>query len=158
MRRYIHTFMSLMAVAFATAIVASCDENTIFDSYEHTPISGWEKNDTLCYNVPPLIDSGSFEQIIGIRINRYYPFTSLSLIIDQHIHPGFRHHLDTLECVFRGKKNLRGEGVSYTQYDFPLRQMDLRRGDSLDITIRHAMKREILPGISDVGLKIVKKR
>ena len=60
MKTLIRTFMILMAVAFATAIVSSCDENTVYDSYEHTPINGWEKNDTLHYSVPPLRDSGSF--------------------------------------------------------------------------------------------------
>ena len=35
--------------------------------------------------------------------------------------------------------------------------IDLRRGDSIRVDIRHDMKRDILPGISNVGLKIVRK-
>ena len=158
MKTLIRTFMILMAVAFATAIVSSCDENTVYDSYEHTPINGWEKNDTLHYSVPPLRDSGSFQEIIGLRINRNYPFTSVSLVVEQRILPGFRSHRDTIRCQFLPDDNLRGQAVSYSQYDFPLRNLDLRRGDSLVVTVWHAMKREILPGISDIGFKMTKKR
>ena len=158
MRHSFHTFLILMTVAFATVVVSACDENTVYDSYVHTPINGWEKNDTLNYSVPPLRDSGSFEEIIGLRINRYYPFTSVSLVVEQRILPGFRFHRDTLRCQFLPDDNLRGQAVSYSQFDFPLRNLDLRRGDSLVVTIRHAMKREILPGISDIGFKMTKKR
>ena len=158
MRHSFHTFLILITVAIATVMVSACDENTIYDSYEHTPVAGWEKNDTLHYYVPPLRDSGSFQQTIGLRINRNYPFTSVSLVVDQRILPGFRFHRDTIRCQFLPDDNLRGQAVSYSQYDFPLRDIDLRRGDSLVVTVWHAMKREILPGISDIGLKMTKKR
>ena len=42
--------------------------------------------------------------------------------------------------------------MSYYQYDFPLSTLRLKEGDSLALVVRHAMKREILPGISDVGI------
>ena len=32
----------------------SCDTNTPYYQYAHTPIDGWEKNDTLRYEVQPL--------------------------------------------------------------------------------------------------------
>jgi gliding motility-associated lipoprotein GldH len=146
----------IVTVVFTAAIVSACDENIVYDSYAHTPFYGWEKNDTLRYHVSPLHDSGSFSEVVGIRINRNYPFTSLSLVVEQHILPGFRHHVDTLRCEFIPNDHLRGQAVSYSQYDFPLRTLDLRRGDSLEVTIRHAMKREILLGISDIGFKMTK--
>jgi hypothetical protein len=34
--------------------------------------------------------------------------------------------------------------------------MMLNKGDSLEIKIRHDMKREILPGISDIGIMLNK--
>ena len=138
--------MILMTVAFATVVVSACDENTVYDSYAHTPINGWEKNDTLNYSVPPLRDSGSFEEIIGLRINRYYPFTSVSLVVEQRILPGFRFHRDTLRCQFLPDDNLRGQAVSYSQFDFPLRNLDVRRGGALVGTSRHSMQKALLQG------------
>lgn len=152
----IRSFVKLMTVVCAAVMVSACDENTVYDSYTHTPVNGWEKNDTLNYQVPPLRDSGTFNEVVGIRMNRNYPFTSLSLVVEQRILPGFRHHVDTLRCEFIPNDHLRGQAVSYSQYGFPLRTLDLRRGDSLEVTIRHAMKREILLGISDIGFKMTK--
>ena len=30
----------------------------------------------------------------------------------------------------------------------------MNQGDSIHITVRHDMKREILPGVSDIGVKV----
>ncbi|MFQ9996553.1 MAG: gliding motility lipoprotein GldH, partial [Hoylesella buccalis] len=43
------------------------------------------------------------------------------------------------------------------QYAFDITSMDLHEGDSLHISVRHDMKREILPGISNVGVSLTKR-
>ena len=50
----------------------------------------------------------------------------------------------------------KGQGISYYQYNFPINIYKINRGDSIHIAIRHDMKREILPGVSDIGVKITK--
>jgi gliding motility-associated lipoprotein GldH len=64
---------------------------------------------------------------------------------------------DTLNCsLIERDGRVKGKGVSFYQYNFHLNDLDLRAGDSLSINIRHNMKREILPGIADVGIKLIK--
>jgi gliding motility-associated lipoprotein GldH len=53
--------------------------------------------------------------------------------------------------------NTRGQGINYYQYNFHIADVALIEGDSLRISIRHDMKREILPGISDIGIIMTKK-
>ena len=48
--------------------------------------------------------------------------------------------------------------MSQFQYTFPLSAMDLEEDELLYVKIRHDMKRDILPGISDVGLRVVRSR
>ena len=55
------------------------------------------------------------------------------------------------------KGNAIGKGINYHQYRFPVSSFDLNNGDSLVVNIRHDMKREILPGICDVGLIMKRK-
>ena len=50
-----------------------------------------------------------------------------------------------------------GEGVSYYQYRFDMNELNLNKGDSLVVYIVHNMKRELIPGISDVGLRLRRK-
>lgn len=144
----------LMVVVLLTTIIMSCD-NVTYYHFNHTPLNGWEKNDTLVYDIPPLPEPGKYREYISMRINESYPFKSVYLIIEQYTYPGKRITRDTLSCNLVNAKGERtGNGISYYQYNYLLREKDFRRGDSLHITIRHDMKREILPGISDVGFKL----
>jgi len=149
----LNMWISMMAVVIATAIVTACDPETVYHEYRSVPLEGWEKNDTLGFNIPPISTPSRYSQELEIRINEKFPFTSLSLVIEQHIYPGRRTRIDTVRCQFVDKRgNFEGEGISMHQYQYPIRPIDLRRGDSLHINIRHIMRREVLPGISDIGI------
>ena len=142
----------------AVAILAACGEGTVYDDYVHTPIDGWENDDTLSFSVPRMESNGHYGCIIGVRTTDAFPFTAISIAVEQTIEPGHRVHTDTLNCRLADSRgNLLGDGVSYFQYEYPLPDVFLRRGDSLHVAVHHIMKREILPGISDVGLKILHK-
>lgn len=144
-----------MVVATLATSLASCTTSTIYDSYAHTPLAGWEKNDTLTFNVPAMPHTASYSEQVGIRMTTAFPFTSISLIVEQRIMPRGKTLTDTIKCqITDSRGNFIGKGISSYQYIYPLRSVDLHRGDSIHVSIRHNMKREILPGISDIGLKI----
>lgn len=148
-------FFSLCALA--SLLMASCYSGTIYDKYNHTPLTGWEKNDTLSFEVPKLTEAGTYQPQLGLRINGAYPFMSLTLIVEQTVYPSKRVVTDTLDCKLINRKGIStGQGISYYQYNYPLHTLELASGDSLRIRVRHDMKREILPGISDIGIKYKK--
>ena len=63
-----------------------------------------------------------------------------------------------LPCRLMNKSgHTQGQGINYYQYEFIVADIPLNAGDSLRIGIRHDMKREILPGLSDLGIIIRKK-
>lgn len=144
-----------MALTVATAMV-SCNRKTVFDRYEPTPIEGWEKDDTLAFNVKPIAKGGIYKEEVGLRINSTYPFTGLCLIVEQTVFPDNVTRCDTLNCRLTGADGkVKGRGVGSYQYSFHLTNVTLTKDDSLHIRIRHHMRREILPGISDVGIRLV---
>ena len=154
-RRYTLYNITAAVMCMMAMVVASCTTNTVFDSYAHTPLAGWEKNDTLTFDVKPLAFSGEYSEQVGLRMTNAFPFTSISLIVEQHIYPKDKVLTDTIKCPITDQRgNFLGDGVSSYQYLFPLKEVTLSRGDSLHVSIRHNMKREILPGVSDVGLKL----
>lgn len=139
-------------------LAASCTGNKVYDKYNHTPVAGWEKNDTLSFDIPRVKTGGLYNAELGLRINNSYPFMGLTLIVTRTIYPKMVVHTDTLNCHLIDKNgNTNGQGISYYQYDFPVGYLQLQKGDSLHVTVRHDMKREILPGISDIGLQLSKK-
>ena len=65
--------------------LASCKDSLVYDSYSHTPIAGWEKNDTLTFDIPPLAMAGYYQEQLGLRITGAYPFMGLTLIVANHL-------------------------------------------------------------------------
>ena len=157
--RHVITFLVLLL------IISSCTRKTVYHHYEPAPIAGLEKNDTLFFHVAPMKKSAVLREEVGLRINSLYPFMGLSLIVQQttlhrQAEKGnvMRNHItrtDTLNCnLIDQRGNTKGKGINFYQYDFHLTDLSLNDGDSLCIAIHHNMKREILPGIVDVGIKL----
>jgi len=158
MKRLIYFVFTLVA----TMALSACYQSTVYDDYAHTPIAGWEKNDTLSFEVPPIVATGYYQESLGLRTTGAFPFTGLTLIVNQTIFPANKSReciekTDTVLCQLINKKGENmGQGISYYQYNFPINVYKMYEGDSIHIAIRHDMKREILPGVSDVGVKISK--
>lgn len=159
MKRWAYTIGVFMG---AMMLFHSCNETLVYDRYEHTPIAGWEKNDVLSFDIPPLKSPGTYEQELGLRVTGVYPFMGLTLIVDQCIFPQTKaqgaitiEKSDTIQCdLINQDGTTKGQGISYYQYNFPINTYRFASGDSIHVTIKHDMKREILPGISDIGFKM----
>ena len=148
-----HTILYYLALGIVLLCV-SCNSRTIYSHYAHTPLQGWEKNDSMRYGMTIPLD-GHYQETIGVRINNQYPFMGLTIIIDQTVFPSLETHCDTLNCDLVGEDgHMKGQGVNHYQYEFPLKSIALHQGDSVSIRIHHTMKREILPGISDIGVTL----
>lgn len=135
--------------------MVSCDRKTVYDHYGHTPVAGWEKNDTLVFGPIKIGTTGAYVEQVGLRVNGTYPFQALCLVVEHHVLPQGTVTVDTVNCAIVNRDgSVRGQGVSYYQYNFPLKERLYNHGDSVFVYIRHNMKREMLPGVSDVGLRV----
>ena len=146
-------FVALMTIAIS---VFSCDDPRIYDHYEAIPQEGWERSDMLTFHIPAIQQSGTYQQAIGLRATQDYPFQSLTLIVEQTIFPKKQTLRDTITCcIINEQGRMEGKnGISSTEVVAPLRTLQLKQGDSLAISIRHDMQRVVLPGITDVGIRI----
>lgn len=146
-------YTGILAIA-VLAILTACD-GKVYDTYRHTSLDGWERNDTLCYDVNKMAHQGNYMVELGLRTSYSYPFMALTLIVDQTILPAGTTVTDTLNCeLIKPNHTQKTGGISVFQYHTLVRQLSLNANDSLHITVRHDMKRDILPGISDVGISI----
>ncbi len=138
-------------------LMTACSQDTVYSHYEHTSQTGWEKNDEVIFTTEPLAQGGTYLEELGLRINADYPFTQLTLIVQQTFSPSGKVKNDTLDCMLTDQKgNSLGSGISHYQYTFPLSTLSLNKGESVHIRVRHDMKREILLGISDIGIRLTK--
>lgn len=62
---------------------------------------------------------------------------------------------DTVVCRFMTPAgDLMAGGVSLSQYAFPLPPLTLPRGAEGRVAVRHLMLKEVVPGISDIGISL----
>lgn len=146
----------ILSVMLIAILITACTQKTVYHHYQHISAEGWERQDVMDFQIAPIKTSGNYQEEIGVRMQQNFPFTSMSVLVQQTIYPSMEYHYDTLECHFMDQQGrIMGNGISYYQYDFPLKTIALKEGDSLAVSIYHIMKRETLPGITDVGLKLV---
>ena len=147
----------VMVLATVVMLLSGCNQKTVYNRYVHTPLDGWEKNDTLFFDIRPIGKGGQYLEELGLRLDRRFPFTSLQLTVEQVLLPMGHVRYDTLTCnLFTKGGQPMGDGISYYQCAVPISRVMLNKGDSLHICVRHNMKREMLIGIADIGIKLTK--
>lgn len=149
-----HTWVVLLA---AVLLLCACHRQKVYSHFQHVSATGWEKTDTFFFVIPPMTEDGTYREELGLRIDNTFPFQSLTLEITQTIFPKGGKKSYTKACPLIDKKgNMKGAGVSYFQYTFPIDDIRLNRDDSIHISLIHNMKREIMPGVSDVGITLTR--
>jgi len=142
-------------VLMAVAAMASCDRRKVYDSYVHSALSGWERNDTVSFGVPAVDAQGLYDVTLKMRTDNSFPFTNVMLVVDQTVIPSHKRYSDTLYCAVANRSgHSLGNGINLYHHEFHVAQRRLNAGDSLYISVRHNMMREILPGITDVGIMV----
>lgn len=162
-----HSILIILLVVVA-AVFTSCGRNTIYYKYAETPEAGWEKNDSLTFDVPPVVRPGDYDTFVGIRLDGKYPFKTLHLVVERSVYgktgkDGNRwsfkfHDSQSVDCrMYNDNGTSAGRGIGYIQYETLVNMpCSLAPGDSIHYTVRHNMKRSILPGIADVGIKLTR--
>ena len=102
-------------------------------------------------------ESGLYDINIGVRTTNDYPYQKLWLSIAAEFSNPDTVFTDTVACVFADKNGVRsGNGTDMYQYDFNLGDVNLQKGQTGRFTIHHIMRREIIPGVSNIGVRISK--
>ncbi len=136
-------------------MMVACHPYTRYDEYRHTNAEGWDRDTVLCFGVPPVETTDTYIEALNIRTDNNYPFRKLCLVVDQEVIPSHRHIIDTLlYSIYDDDGDNEGRGFSLFQKEKIFRFLTLHQGDSLHVKVHHDMRRHILPGIHDVGLRL----
>lgn len=141
-------------------LLAACNSNTVYHSYQSIPTMGWSKGDTLVYTLPTSIPTGTYKMTIGIRHQENYPYRDLWLGISQSAKDTLTYSTDTLQLFLAdetGNWNGDGPGGLYQFTRFYTPSFTIAQDSaSRSIRIVHIMTDNPLKGISDVGIRLEK--
>ena len=146
-------------VLFSACLLTACNENTVYHSYQSLPDEGWEKRDTLSFQIP-ITDSipTTLRLFAEVRNRIEYPYHDLHLFISQNLQDSTVWRTDTIVFSLAdstGRWTGHGWGSIYQSETFIKSVLPLRSGN-YTIKVINGMKDEKLQGLSDVGIRIEK--
>ena len=165
MKHKVSTLFYIIALMTTIMSATSCSDPRTYDQYKSVSLQGWQRNDTLTFDIPRQWE-GNYQLDLCLRAAQTYPYRNLSVIIERKV-IYFRQrkklektYNDTVNCeVINVKGTLVGhKGITSTEILQAVTSFRLNRNDSLQVKIHHIMNRESLLGISDVGIRLLKNK
>ena len=145
----------VIVVLLVLMAVCGCQQQIAYHQFRHISDPGWDKTDTLHFDIRPMAADGNYRLDAELRTDKDYPFQQLTIEIEQTVYPSKERFHNVIDCDLVSETGvIEGDGVSYFQYSFHIRDFNLHRGDSMHVCLTHNMKREVMPGIADVGIRL----
>ena len=151
-------------IIFLTMLVASCDQNRVFDQY-HKLDGSWAKNDTIQFSFEQKDTINPYNLFLNIRNNNEYPFNNLFVIV-RLTNPENETKVDTLEYQMTNPDgSLLGEGFSDIKESklWYQENFTFKKSGKYNIDIIHALREsnqinglERVNGVTEVGFRIEK--
>ena len=157
MTRRLDILKTIIPALLVIAGISSCHRRDAVYQYCSLPADGWESSQTLTFPIDSLPQGGSFRLHVHLRTSSVetYPYRKLWLEVRQHWQHTATTRTHTLVCNLTTEEgHPDGQGVSLYQYAFPLDTISLPHGAKGHISVRHIMRSPLLPGVSEVGLRL----
>jgi gliding motility-associated lipoprotein GldH len=143
----------LLLCSGAMCWMGGCTRPVALHTYHSVAPEGWNAHEVMSFPVDTLRHEGDYRLRVGLRITEMFPFRSIWLQVAQEWDDPELMRMDTIECKLTDEAgDFNGNGVSLYQYTFPVGVFHLEKGLKGRIHVRHLMRRELLPGVSDVGI------
>lgn len=144
---------------FIGITITSCVHYETYLEYKILPPQGWDKDSVLTFQVNITDTSSLYNVYINVRNRGEYPYQNLWLFLNiQPPHDSLFIN-DTIECYLadvHGKWLGSGVGNVFEMPVLYKQNVCFKESGNYLFQIIHGMRNDILPGISNIGLKIEK--
>lgn len=154
--KYKKSLRKSLILLFAASLCMACDKQTVYHTFQSLPTEGWQRKDTLFFNVT-IPDSATLYNIsVEIRNRNNYPYQNLPLLIYYDSPEAQNIKRDTLEMELADSDGIwlgDGWGGLY-QSTLHAGLIHIGKAGEYRFKIMHLLPDEVLPGINDVGIKL----
>ena len=135
--------------------LSSCTGNTLYHHYLSLPAEGWERRDTVCFEVPKTEEGTGGILFVGLRTAAHIGMQDIVIAVEQTSEAGEILRCDTIRYALTDAdgKALTG-GVNKLQYETECVPFLRRKGKSHSVRIHHLMRHEVISGITEVGRRV----
>lgn len=142
----------------ALTATSSCSKGPEPVLYEYRSVSeeGWQKTDTVSFVLPELGVDGPYTAHVSVRTQASFSYRSIWLGVRWRLHHPDTLFLDTVECVIQEQdKRSEPSGIHLRLTEVGLPGKRLQAGQEGEVDVYHLMRREFLPDVCQVGIRIV---
>ena len=158
MSRSSHSILLFLVLLMGLSLLCGCHSGTVYSHYEPVPLEGWRNDDTIRFQLGPVMEGGTFHDELALRTTSAYPYTHLSLVVRRQVLPDGNLYTDSITIPLTDSQgSSTGVGATLRHHVLPLSLIRLDSAQHLSVSIHHNMKKEVLPGISDLGMTITKR-
>lgn len=134
---------------------AACTSGTVLHSYKPVPVGGWERHDTVRFDLPRVEKDIDGILFIGLRTAAHVGIQDVVLAVEQRFESPSTFRLDTIRYPLSDAEGFAlTPGVNHHQYEDLQLPIRLLKGQSGTVSIRHLMSHEAISGITEVGIRI----
>ena len=149
--------MKKILLAVISVLLMGCQQGVVYTEFASLPSAGWEADSVVCFT-PVLTDTGgSYDMSIVMRHTDRYAYQNLWLFVDVKADSVVIRR-DTINGMLADEQgNWYGKGMYI--FELPLlylQDVELAAG-SYEVTLQQAMREDTLCGLTDIGLKVLKR-
>ena len=144
-------------LALTFSLAACNNSNTMLHSYKPLPAEGWDRRDTICFDLPENDADIDGTLFIGLRTKANIGMRDIVLAIEQCLETPLAYHCDTIRYPLTDAEGYAlTKGVNHFQYETQQLPIHLQKGQSGSVRIHHLMTHETIPDITEVGIRFEK--
>ena len=146
---------SSFSILLYSSFLAACIGGTCFHSYKPLPAEGWERRDTICFDLPQADQDYNGTLTIGLRTKAYIDMQDIVLAVEQLNDSAEVCRRDTIRYPLTNTKgDALAKGVNHHQYETEQLPISMKKGQGGSVRIHHLMRNETVQGFTALGIKI----
>lgn len=147
-----------LLVFAAVLSLESCGPRPEFEGFQQLPGAMWHQDSILTFTMPSSDTISRHNLFLELRNTGDYPYSNIYFFIDVHF-PNGVYLQDTVQYMMTDLEgNWLGKGISDLKesvLEYKSNVTFPERGD-YQFKVRHGMRKEVLPGIADFGIRVEK--
>lgn len=145
----------MAVLAIILLLMSSCIGDTLHNQFIHIDRVGWNRNDTLVFDVKPAPSNGMYCVSTEVRTTASFPYKELCMVREVLTEKPLSVRKDTIR-IDTGTRGIFNEGRGVTLMTFSTHDstLTLVEGQKSRVKIYHIMSHEQLPYIVDIGIRI----
>ena len=138
-----------------SVLVAACSSRTAYSEYRNIPLTGWDKDSVLVYEVTVSDTLATYNVVLNVRHGQEYPYQNIWFFVDSDLSG----HTDTLEYYLadqRGRWLGNGFGERHDMPCLLAQNIRFPSARTYVFRVQQGMREDVLRGITEVGLTVEK--